>query len=567
MVGPRLSLSLLSLAVVSAAQNAGPAQTEITQHDAPASFSSRVNLVQVPVIVRDKQGHPVGNLTKDDFILFDKGKPQYISRFAVEKAGTPYIPAVTATTESAAGEAGGQPAPPIPERFIAYLFDDVHLVPGDLLRVRLAATQHIDASLDPVTRIAIVTTSGFGAIDFTDDVVKIHAALNNIKPDMRTPLSTDCPNLSLYMADLIVNKNDPMALSLAAADAKACDPNPNSTVDYTALARSTAISALSRGEGDTSRVLDTIRALVQRMTGAPGARNIVLVSPGFFVPSDDLRPAEGDMLDRAIRANVVINTLDARGVFTSIPGGNAETRPVNTTNSTQRTTYDLTEAIADQDVLEELAMGTGGSFFHNDNGFKDGFDQLTKQAEFTYLLGFSPADLKYDGAYHALKVSLKSVAGFTQQSRRGYYAPKRPADPEEAAKEDIREQVFSRDEIQDIPVNLRMQFFKSSPANARLSIISRVDVKNLQFRKDQDRNKDTLTVVASLFDRNGTFVSGLQKTVEMSLRDQTRTTLETAGLSVRTDFDVTPGVYTIRLVVRDAEGMMMAARNGSVQIP
>jgi hypothetical protein len=55
--------------------------------------------------------------------------------------------------------------------------------------------------------------------------------------------------------------------------------------------------------------------------------------------------------------------------------------------------------------------------------------------------------------------------------------------------------------------------------------------------------------------------------VRMNLRDQTLESLSNSGISVRTNFDVTPGTYVIRLVVRDAEGRTMAARNRAIEIP
>jgi VWFA-related protein len=540
----------------------------MSTHDTPTAFSARVFLVQVPVVVRDKQGHAIGTLHKEDFQLFDKGKPQIITRFVVEKAGTSSIPAVKAIdTDLPLEVAEGEGAAPIPEHFIAYLFDDVHLDPGDIARMRVATEQHLDQTMDLITRAAIFTTSGIGQLDFTDDRSKIHDALARIQPNMRTPTSPgDCPHMTLYMADLIVNKQDQNATAVATADAAAC--TQGNTANPQQLVTSAAISALSIGETETNRAMDTLKVLVQRMTGTPGTRSIVLISPGFLLPGDDLRPAEAELLDKAIRANITINTLDATGVYTAIPGGNASSRgTVNTTNQTAITGYASAARLAQQDILEELAYGTGGSFFHNDNGMKEGLDQVTKQPDFVYVLGFSPGDLKYDGNMHSLKVSLQSPAGLTLQSRRVYFAPKRPKDPAEAAKEDIREAVFSRDEIQDIPVNLKLQFFKSSPANARVTVISVVDVKNLRFRKDADRSKNTVTLVASLFDRNGNFVSGVQRTVDMNLRAQTLAALDTSGLPMPATFDVTPGSYTVRVVVRDAEGQQMAARNGVVQVP
>ena len=62
-----------------------------------ATFSARVNLVTVPVVVRDKQGRIVEGLTKQSFRLFDKGKLQEIERFAVEKPGSTPAAAIPPT--------------------------------------------------------------------------------------------------------------------------------------------------------------------------------------------------------------------------------------------------------------------------------------------------------------------------------------------------------------------------------------------------------------------------------------------------------------------------------------
>src|SRR5580658_8216902 len=104
---------------------------EMSSHDAPATFSTKVNLVMVPVVVRDAKGKALGTLQKEDFQLFDKGKPQVITKFSVEKAGEAVIPAEVATDdaaleESVAPASPAAPAAPIAQRFVIYLFDDVH---------------------------------------------------------------------------------------------------------------------------------------------------------------------------------------------------------------------------------------------------------------------------------------------------------------------------------------------------------------------------------------------------------------------------------------------------------
>ncbi len=77
-------------------------------------------------------------------------------------------------------------------------------------------------------------------------------------------------------------------------------------------------------------------------------------------------------------------------------------------------------------------------------------------------------------------------------------------------------------------------------------------------------NRNDLTVVSGLFDANGLFISATQKFVEMNLKDQTAT----RRIGVKLTFDVKPGgTYFVRLVVRDSQGQLMSARNGSVEIP
>ena len=127
--------------------------------------------------------------------------------------------------------------------------------------------------------------------------------------------------------------------------------------------------------------------------------------------------------------------------------------------------------------------------------------------------------------------------------------------------------MFSQEEIHDIPVDLQTQYFKKDAAEARLAVLTHLDVKGVHFRKDAGRNNDQLTIVTGIFDENGQFVTGVQKVVDMKLRDTTYERLTRSGLIVKSSFDVKPGTYMVRLVVRDAEGAQMAARNGAVVIP
>ena len=544
-----------------------PNAPETKAIEEPATFHTRVNLVMVPAVVRDKNDKVIGTLKQEDFRLSDRGKAQEIIKFSVE---TPTRPPVY-RTESGIDDAAGAGAAPggegaaavLPDRFVAYVFDDVHTAFGDIARSRDAAIRHLD-NLGPKERGAVYTVSGMVTQEFTDDHEALKAAIRRILPHPLTSSSiTECPDISYYQADLIVNKNDPIAMQAAVADTMSCmnlDPTMASTAQ--AQAQSMAQRRFSEGEQETRAALYALTQVVRRMGTMPGQRLILLASAGFITPIETQEKM--DLMDRAIKNNVVIGALDARGLYTDMPDASKSFQTTVALGLKMR--YDREAARAQADVLAELAAGTGGTFFENNNDLYAGFQRIAAAPDYVYMLGFSPQNLKMDGSFHPLKVTLRSGLSFSIQARKGYYAPRHMADPQETAREEISEALFSREEMTDLPVGLTTQYFKSSESNARVTVLMKVDAKKLRFRRDNDRNCNELTIATALFDRNGNYVAGNQKRLEMKLRDDTLAHRLENGLTVRSSFDVQPGNYMVRLVVRDSEGELMSATNGAVNI-
>jgi hypothetical protein len=164
-------------------------------------------------------------------------------------------------------------------------------------------------------------------------------------------------------------------------------------------------------------------------------------------------------------------------------------------------------------------------------------------------------------------VTLATKDKFTIQARRGFFAPKHGQTPEEVAKQDIEEAVFSQEERLGVPIELQLQYYKSDPADAKLSVLTRVDVARVRFEKADGRNLGNLTVVTALFDRNGNFISGNQENVGLRLKDATLEKLSHSGMTLKTGFDVKPGGYIVRLVVRDSKASVLSAKNGVIEIP
>jgi VWFA-related protein len=543
----------------------------LASHDEPTTFKVNVKLVLVRAVVRDAQGHAVGNLHKEDFQLFDKGKPQVITQFELEKPGTLAAKARQKSDENSSVEPSSEPAAntanpsAVPERFIAYVFDDVHLQSGDLMQVRAAAERHF-AALRPTDRAAIFTTSGVNNLDFTDDRAQLHESLLRLRTrPIAGGFGQQCPDISYYQADLIANKNDPQATQVAIQDALTClppPPNRNMALAMAAEAvNSTSQQVLSEGDQESRVSLSVLKDVVRNLSRKPGQRSLVLVSPGFITPQ--LEYDFADIIDHAVRSQVVIGALDARGLYVPSPFADASrSRPP----SGEKILIDTAADSAQADLLATLADGTGGVFFHNSNDLDEGFRRVADTPEYSYVLAFSPQNLKLDGSFHGLKVTLKPPHKLNVQARRGYYAPKNFASPDEQAKQEIEDATFSQEELHNLPVNLHTQFFKASEENAQLVVLAHVDVKHLHFRKVDGRNDNVLTCVSAVFNRNGSFLQATQKIVTLHLKDETLERKLTSGLTLKTSFDVKPGSYLVRLVVRDAEGQSMTAENGTVEI-
>ena len=550
-------------------KDTGAAKQEVSMQDTGTTFKLRVNLVQVHVIVRDSAGKPIENLHKEDFQLFDNGKLQAITTFGVETAKSRKERAeAAAKTQTSEGETPAGGSVSLPERFVAMTFDDIHLQMADAVTVRVAAGRFLDA-MAPGDRVGIFSTSGQLTQDFTSDKEALKQKVFGLMPRgaMGGHIS-DCPDVSYYMADQIENKHDSQVLMVVVQETLQCMFGGDQRMlgAAQAAAQAAVMVALNAGDADNNYTYRLLEVVLRALAGKPGERVLLLASPGFLITTDTLD--ESGIVDRANRANIVINALDARGLYVPEPGGDISQRNSDTAiTGGLKASYRLAEESQLQFVLMDMAYGTGGTFFHNSNDLEGGLKLAGGAPEVSYVLGFSPQNQKMDGKYHTLKVTLTQKQKYAIQARRGYYAPKKLDDPQEMEKQEIQEALFSQDEIHDLPLSLQTQYFKTDETGARLSVVSHLELEGMHFRKAEGRNLDNLTVATAVFDENGNFITGGEKLVKMRLLDTTFVDLSRKGLTVKSSFAVKPGKYLVRQVVRDSEGAQMAARNGTVVIP
>lgn len=492
------------------------ASAGIAQNQLPFTIRSKTDLVVVRVVVRDPRGDPVDNLRKEDFRLFDNGKEQAIAQFEMK---------VHALETSIPNESTR------PAHFIALYFDDLDTPLSYLTSARDAADQFLNAYLQPSDRATLITTSGNNLVDFTSDLKRLHSALFKIVP----------------------NEHDG-------------DPRMQSW-----------------------RNLHTLDQLVARLAPMPGQRSIILVSPGFISASQQAHVDA--IIDRALRSQVVISTLDPRGLVPPAAADILNTAP-ETAPPTERLpqsqgtpgragppsqtppsadfvdSLDPDLLIKPETVLREVAEGTGGEFFHDNNDLKAGFRQLSGTAQSYYILAFHPADLQQDGRFHTLKVSLtEKHAGFRLQARRGYFAPKSSTSPDDESETQIQEAMLSTTELRQLPVGFAARLSVPIHETRDLALLAHLDARPLHFHKEGEHNVNTLTFVFGIFDQTGNMVGLRQRRAKVNVLDAQLPELFKAGVDVDMAFQLKPGIYRIREVVTDSEEHHMTAFSKNVEIP
>ncbi len=530
------------------------------------TFQSGVNLVLVSVVVRNKQGQAIGGLTQEDFQIFDRGKRQDLVSFSSTKRpgdsarSEPALKGQRSDPQTAAVVTGTEQSHPetaafasvnaSPQRFVVYLFDDLDSSFTDIAAVRSALSRHLRGLLS-TDRAAIYTFTGRSEVDFTGSREQLEDTAAKLRSSLSNPTVDDakgCPDINYYLADLIRNRDDQNANKAAVSHTMACAHVDLPTAKGMVWAASQR--QLLFGPQQSRMALRTLRLAIKRLAGKPGERLIILTSPGFYAQTPEAVSDTEEVLKMAVKAHITISTLSSRGLYTAEPDA-------SDSKETSRLwrEYQLQSIQSDEGIMEDLARGTGGVFFHNNDDLRAAFDRLATPPEFSYLLGFQPANSKPDGTFHPIKIRLANEKGLTIEARRGYYALKENSDNEPARLE-VDDAVFSRDQMNQIPVVLQTGYTEPNNGDPTIMVSVKVNLKPLSLPTSKEQRPDSLTVVSALFNGDGSYLTGTTKTVRPQLRSD-RLAQTDSSVTLHFAFHVKRGTYLIRLVVRDAQSGAM----------
>src|SRR5215475_3942 len=409
-------------------------------------------LVQIDVVVADKQGKLARDLKRVDFELFEDGKKQEITHFAIGTAAQPakWL-AVEKKKPSEKSSADSTPVEIQAGRYLVIAVDDFHLAPENLLTAKRTLHNFINSQMVAGDQVAIATTSGnIGMFQqFTNERDVLERAINRLNVQNRTVTSSsDVPRISDYQAELI-DIGDHDALELAVQEILRLEPMPSPppgagrgrggvnapSPDGGVSPRERAVmQAQSKARGIvnqnahyTRATLSNLESVIRNLRNLTGRKILILLSDGFHLGGNsssqifDMRR----ITDAATRAGVVIYSIDARGLVAVVPGGGASdpsgADDVNLPGARSR--IESSAVQAKLDGLNALARDTGGTLFKNSNDLSLGLQRVLDANETYYVLAYEPSTTYRDGRFHKIEVRITGRPDLTVRTRKGYFAP------------------------------------------------------------------------------------------------------------------------------------------------
>ncbi|MBP1622056.1 MAG: hypothetical protein H6Q07_76 [Acidobacteria bacterium] len=552
---------------------------------APSIFRVPVGVVVVNATVTDEHGNPVTDLTREDFRVFEDGKPRDIQTFALE-SHNPVRTAAAIPGEPETKEASGTAQNAGRPHLISIMIDDVASAYDDgFLRVTEAVANFIEKDMGPGDQVGIRSSSGKVEYPFSSDKQILLEQVSTLPQKLsRIPVErSECPVITDLQAQKITNGLDPGSLDIAVEEAVKC-LTPDVTkqaenaeeVIANAIKRANlrvASEAHSRMAASTQyqetmhrnrNLLIALRQHLRSLRHFDASKSLMLFSDGFL--HQDLTFELQDVVEQALRSGVVLNTVDVRGMYdpSFIPAAELIIT-ADYAFSRKRAEY-MDDAAAQEEPLSQLANDTGGVFFHNSNDLYKGIQQIGRRQEYYYILTYAIPPQKPDGRFHTIKVAV-ARPGVQVTYRKGYYAPREEVTFERQKKEDILEALRAPGNLNEIPMVLSYNCYQDDATTYKVSLLMKIGIRGLRFLDEESRHRNQISMVVVAFDEADAYVNGVEKSVDFRLTDASYVGLLDRGVTSKIEFKLPLGRYRIKAVVREASQGKMGSLTKAIEIP
>ncbi len=533
---------------------------------AQPSFATGAERVTVDAVVTDKKGNPISDLLPGDFTILEDGKPQQVVNFeAIKIAESPVekpAPRPRISVNRRPEDRTG--------RTFVIIFDDIQMTRFQANIAKRAVAEFLSNGTREGDRVMLVATGG-GAWWSTrmaagrDELIGLLKRLDGrLVPDNASDRISDYEAMRIHA----YNDNEVGArvrrrfesLGVPTSQSQGGGRRGSDSSFDTAddpLVRGRASEVYFRAVTRNRLTLQVVVRLLDSLQSTKGRKSVILVSQGFIY---DPNVSEfKDVVTASRRGNAAVYFLDSRGLEGLGSLYSAEFQ----SNTDPR---DLGGAILDQSLASEgsesIASDTGGFTVKNTNDLGKGIQRIANETQLYYLLGYDPTNTARDGRFRKIEVKVNRK-GLNVRARRGYFAAfDGPKKEKKGGPDPVLQQALdSPFEMDDIPVRMTSYVLDEALlGKLNTLVVTEIDIKDFGFREDAGRLLNTLELLLIVAHREtGEFFQYNQK-VEMRLLPATRERLVRTWYPVLRDFELAPGGYQAKIVIRDKN----AGRVGTV---
>jgi VWFA-related protein len=560
-----IALAVTSLTVGTA--DAGPPKPE---GEAPR-FPAGAELVVVDAVVVDEAGRPMAGLGVEDFTVLEDGRPQPITSFEAAQIPAPRAAPRPATRPRASTNVvAAAAAAARTGRAFVVVFDELSLTAAQAQHAKQATVHFLKQAVGEGDRVSVVATGSraWWTARMEEGREELAAFLERLQG--RYAPGTSDLHMSDYEAMRVHVFDDTVVGERVRRRFWQQGVDPHDQVfhlrerhydDHPGLnhpmVRSRAAVVYREARERIRETLAVVERALRSLAATKGRKSLVLVSKGFV--SDPKLEEFKSVLEASRRSNAAIYFLDARGLVGGPTELSAEwAQPV----FERDVAFPAQELILETEGSESLALESGGFSIKNTNDLASGIERIASESRTYYLLGYKPAEL--DGRYHKLAVKVRRE-GLEVRARAGYYAVPEGQAPKAAHADGIDPELLrvldAPFESPDIPLSMTAYVLgDKKPGEVQVLVAADMDVRDLAFERRDGRFTDRVDLLLVVTHRESGRMFPYDQTLTMELLPQTREQLLRDGYSFTHRFELPPGTYQARLVVRDGNG----GRRGSV---
>ena len=522
------------------------------QDQAQPVFRSSTRLIVQTVTVKDKDGNPIEGLTAKDFIVTEDGQPQEIAFVEFQRlAGTPDAPAPAPAPTPGPDSAAAAPvssttltgiAASAPgdiryrdRRLLVLYFDSSAMPPPDLYRAHVNALRFIQTQMQPADMVAIIAHEN-GSVrvkqDFTDNRERLREVIEVL----------------IYGED---------------QDGDGIRDAPD------------ASSAFGQAGGEfnvfnTDRQLAALQTAVTMLRPLPEQKALIYFASGLRLNGTDNQAQLRATINAAIRANVSIHAIDARGLVAGAPLGDATQRsPGGIGMFTGRLAEaTMTNFQRSQDTLYALARDTGGRAMFDYNDLAQGIVQAAQSMTSYYIIGYYSTHIAADGKFRRIQVRLAGGLSADLSYRAGYFAEKEFAKFTAADKErQLEEALMLENPITDVTIAMEVNYFRLNSAEYFVPVAVKIPGSELEVARRGGAARTVIDFIGEVKDEYGATYQNLRDKVDVRLSDRTAAELSSGVIQYDYGFTLLPGKYVIKFLARDAETGRIGTYQTTFTIP